>query len=229
MPQPRPETAPQATVAAPSEPSACRLQLADIATIEALPPVTGADGCGIEDPVRLSAVMTKEKKRLAVTPPVMLGCEMAEALAHWLREDVAPSPPRSARRSPEYPAARAISAAAATASRARRSASTASGKAMDIRAIVLANGTSATSRPTSRCQGIPRAHQGERLRVFHHRARSRRSDGYHENYIHLDVAARRSGYPDLPVGRARRPRRRSAAARASGGSAAACGRALAKS
>ena len=58
--------------------------------VEALPQITGANGCGLEDPVRLSAVMTKDKVRIAITPPATLRCTTAEALAHWIRDDVAP-------------------------------------------------------------------------------------------------------------------------------------------
>src|SRR5438045_1818705 len=34
----------------PPAPSACQLRLPDIAVVEALPPVIGAQGCGIDDP-----------------------------------------------------------------------------------------------------------------------------------------------------------------------------------
>src|SRR5262245_37633870 len=46
-------------VVVPPPPSECQLGLPDIAAIEVLAPITGASGCGIEDAVRLSAVMAK--------------------------------------------------------------------------------------------------------------------------------------------------------------------------
>jgi hypothetical protein len=192
MPQPRPEAAPQVTVAAPSEPSVCRQQLADIATIEALPPVTGADGCGVDDPVRLSAVMTKEKKRLAISPPVMLGCEMAAALAHWLREDVvdlaatlgAPLTGISSGQGYQCRGRNGI-AGAPTSQHGR-------GKAMDLRAILLANGTSANPTDTA----LPKEFR-ERIKAsactYFTTVLGPGSDGHHEIYIHLDVAPRRNG------------------------------------
>ena len=40
--------------------------------------------------MRLSAVMTKDKARVAITPPATMRCTTAEAIAHWVREDVTP-------------------------------------------------------------------------------------------------------------------------------------------
>ena len=40
--------------------------------------------------MRLLAVMTKDKVRVAITPPATLRCTTAEAIVHWIRDDVAP-------------------------------------------------------------------------------------------------------------------------------------------
>jgi len=92
LPRPRPIIpSPEEIIAEPPAPSPCQLRLTtEIAIVEPLPRITGANGCGIEDPVRLSAVMTKDKVRVAITPPATLRCTTAEALAHWIREDMAP-------------------------------------------------------------------------------------------------------------------------------------------
>ncbi len=91
LPRPRPAIPLPDIAAEPAGPSECQLRMtADIAVIEVLPPVTGASGCGIDDPVRLSAVMTKDKGRIAITPAATLRCTMAEAVANWIREEVAP-------------------------------------------------------------------------------------------------------------------------------------------
>ncbi len=193
IPQPRPDTAPQAAPAAPAEPSICRQQLAEFASIEALPPVSGADGCGVEEPVRLSAVMTKEKKRLAITPPVMLACPMAEALAQWLRDDVADiaaslGAPLTGIASGQGYQCRGINGIAGA-----RTSQHGRGLAMDLRAIVLANGTSANPTDTT----FPKDFR-ERIKAS---ACARfttvlgpGSDGHHNIYIHLDVAVRRNNY-----------------------------------
>src|SRR5262249_53573971 len=62
LPRPRPAIPLPGEVAEPAGPTECQLRMtADIAVIEPLPHIAGANGCGIDDPVRLSAVMTKDK------------------------------------------------------------------------------------------------------------------------------------------------------------------------
>ena len=79
----------------------------------------GANGCGIDDAVKLSAVTTRDNGRIAIAPPATLRCSTAEAIAHWLRDDVAPiaatlgAPLAASRISPR------MNAAGATASSAR--------------------------------------------------------------------------------------------------------------
>src|SRR6185369_17531029 len=82
LPRPRPIIpSPEEIIAEPPAPSPCQLRLTtEIAIVEPLPRITGANGSGIEDPVRLSAVMTKDKVRVAITPPATLRCTTAEAL-----------------------------------------------------------------------------------------------------------------------------------------------------
>src|SRR4051794_37033625 len=55
LPRPRPIIpSPDQLTIEPPAPSACQLRLtANIATLEPLPKITGPNGCGIEDPVRL--------------------------------------------------------------------------------------------------------------------------------------------------------------------------------
>jgi hypothetical protein len=193
-PRPSPETAEPArpSEAAEPSPSPCREQLTDIAVIEALPPVTGAEGCGVEDPIRLSAVMTKDNARLAISPPVILGCAMAEALTRWLREDVVTiaatlGAPLSGLSSGQgYQCRGRNGIAGAPMSQHGR------GNAMDLRALLLANGTSAN--PTD--SALPKEFR-ERIKAsactHFTTVLGPGSDGHHEIYIHLDVAPRRNG------------------------------------
>jgi len=62
------------TQAKPPPPSACQLHLREIAVVETLPPVIAENGCGIEDPVKISAVMTRDNGRIAIAPPATLRC-----------------------------------------------------------------------------------------------------------------------------------------------------------
>ena len=195
LPRPRPVIPPpDETAAEPHAPSPCQLRMtADIAVIEPLPPVTGANGCGIEDPVRLSAVMSREKVRIAITPPAVLRCTMAEALADWIREDIVPAaatlgaPLGGVANFDSYECRGRNRIAGAKISEHGK------GNAIDIRALTLANGKSyeltdiAVAKPMR-----------ERLKAT---ACARfttvlgpASDGFHENHVHVDIAERRSGY-----------------------------------
>ena len=76
----------------PPPPSACRLRLtAELAVAPSLPPLVGRGECGVDDVVRLEAVVLRDKTRVAVTPPAIVRCTFAEAIVQWVREDVAPA------------------------------------------------------------------------------------------------------------------------------------------
>src|SRR5262249_37251555 len=77
---------------APAAPSACELRLTpDVAAVRPLPSITGPGSCGAEDVVRLEAAVLKDGQRVALAPAATLGCPLAEALAQWVREEVAPA------------------------------------------------------------------------------------------------------------------------------------------
>jgi hypothetical protein len=79
LPRPRPVIpSPGEISAEPPAPTECQLRMtAEIAVIEPLGHITGPEGCGIGDPVRLSAVMTKDNVRVAITPPATLSAAAA--------------------------------------------------------------------------------------------------------------------------------------------------------
>ncbi len=195
LPRPRPAIpAPDEIAAGPPAPSACQLRLtADIATIEPLPQIAGANGCGIEDPVRLSAVMTKDKTRVAITPPATMRCTTAEAIAHWIRDDVTPiaaalgAPLGGIANFASYECRGRNRVAGAQISEHGK------GNALDIRALTLTNGKSYELTDMAVMKEVR-----ERLRVS---ACARfttvlgpASDGFHEGHVHVDLAERRSGY-----------------------------------
>ena len=98
LPRPRPveiSPVPSAQEATPEEapaPSACRLRLtAELAVAPSLPALAGPGECAVDDVVRLEAVRLADKRQVAVTPPAILRCSFAEAIVHWVREDVVPA------------------------------------------------------------------------------------------------------------------------------------------
>lgn len=194
LPRPRPVIVPAETFAEPALPSACQLRLtSDIAKIEALPAVTGANGCGIDDPVRLLAVMTRDGARVAIAPPAMMRCTTAEAIAHWVREDVAPiaatlgAPLGGIANFASYECRGRNRIVGAQISEHGK------GNALDIRALTLTNGKTYEWTDVA----VAKAAR-ERLRAS---ACARfttvlgpASDGFHEGHVHIDLAERRSGF-----------------------------------
>jgi hypothetical protein len=59
-----------------------------LAVATAVATLDGPGECAVSDAVRLEAVMLPDGSRISLTPPAILRCSMAEAIAHWVREDV---------------------------------------------------------------------------------------------------------------------------------------------
>ena len=196
LPRPRPVIPLPAEVPTePAGPSDCQLRMTpDVALIEPLRDFKPAgDGCGIDDPVKLTAIMSKDHARIAITPPATLRCTTAEALAHWVRDDLAPlaatlgAPLAAVANFDSYECRGRNRVAGAIISEHGK------GNAIDIRALNLANGKGYELTDMAVDKAFREQLRVERLRAFHHRARAG-SDGFHENHIHVDLAERRSGY-----------------------------------
>jgi hypothetical protein len=201
LPRPRPVQAAIAPDAAPPQepvaPSACRLRLtADLAIAASLPSPVGAGECGVEDLVRLEAIVLADKSQVAVSPPATMRCTFAEAIVQWVREDVVP-----AVRSLDT-ALKSIDNYASYDCRGRNRVVGAKlsehGKAnaLDIRSLRLGNGTLVR---------LTDPHVAKDFREGLKKATCARfstvlgpgSDGYHEDHVHVDLAVRRAGYGSM--------------------------------
>jgi hypothetical protein len=94
VPRERPEIVPSERSPTPETdvaPSPCQLRLAELAVFEPLPPITGPGKCMATDVVKVDAVLLPDKHRIVFSPPVILRCPMAEAVAQWITNDVAPT------------------------------------------------------------------------------------------------------------------------------------------
>jgi hypothetical protein len=185
-----PASIPEASVV----PSACQLRLtSDLAVMEPLPPIIGPGECGAVDVVRLDAIVLPDHAKVAVMPPATLRCAMAEAVVHWVREEVAPATGQL--RAP----LRGLENYDSFECRGRNRVPGAKisehgyANALDVKSFKLADG--AVIGPTD--VDVERSFR-ESLR---HSACARfntvlgpGSDGYHENHIHIDLAERRNGY-----------------------------------
>jgi len=91
LPQEAYASFPAAAATAPAKPSGCQLRLAKVATFKPLPILIGAGECGALDAVILDAVILPDRAKAVVSPPATLRCTMAEEVAAWLRDEVAPA------------------------------------------------------------------------------------------------------------------------------------------
>jgi hypothetical protein len=187
-----PETAGVAADAAPAAPSACQLRLAKIASFQPIPSLVGPGECGATDAVLMDTITLPDKSKVAVTPPATMRCPMAEEVAHWVREDVAPSlnngPPLQALDNfDSYSCRGRNNIRAAQLSEHGRA------DAIDVRDFQLADG---------RDLGLTDAKVDKDWRDAIRSSACARfstvlgpgSDGYHEEHIHLDLADRYNGY-----------------------------------
>jgi hypothetical protein len=203
LPRPRPFSAgepvqltsvPIKPVPVKPQPSACRLRLKPmLAVAPSIDPIEGPGECGQPDLVRLETVVLADRTRVEISPPATLGCEMAEALVHWVRDDLSllardlGSPLRSIQNYASYHCRGRNNILGAPISEHGK------GNALDIRSIRLADGRRV--EPTD-------PHVSKAFREGWRRSVCARfttvlgpgSDGYHENHIHVDLMQRRSAY-----------------------------------
>ncbi len=184
---------PEAGASVPTKPSACQLRLAKVATFKALPILIGPGECGAMDAVILDTVILPDRAKVAVSPPATLRCTMAEQVAAWLRDDIAPAalklgaPLRGVDNFDSYECRGRNRVRGATLSEHGRA------NALDVRAFKLANGETI---------GLTDVNVAKDWRDGIRTVACTRfstvlgpgSDGHHEEHIHVDLAERRGGY-----------------------------------
>jgi hypothetical protein len=194
LPRPRPAPAGESSSQVEEVPSACRIRLTtELAIAPSLPTLNGPGECAVTDVVRLEAVVLRDGSRVAVTPPAMLRCDMAEAVVHWVRNDVAAAVQALGT------SLRSIDDYASYHCRGRNNIVGAQlsehGKAnaLDIHSLRLANG---------RIVGLTDPQVARDFREITRKSACGRfttvlgpgSDGYHEDHVHVDLRERAHGY-----------------------------------
>jgi hypothetical protein len=197
LPRPRPPISTQQVEQAPPPPvSACRRRLTPSRAIApSMPAITGPGDCGDSDLVRLEAIVLVDGSRVEMSPPAILSCTMAEAVADWVRDDAVELAAFNL-----GSALRSINNYASYHCRSRNNIIGAmmsehgKGNALDVRSVRLANGK--VIDPTDP-QVSRDFREGWRKSVCarFNTVLGPGSDGYHENHIHVDLMTRRnSGY-----------------------------------
>jgi hypothetical protein len=200
LPRPRPAPpevpapAPMPKLVETSQPSACRLRLtSDRAIAPSLPPITGPGECEAPDVVRLEDVVLLDRSRVAVTPPAVLRCAMAEAVVDWVREEAAPralglgSSLKAVENLTSFDCRSRNGIAGAKLSEHGKA------NALDIHSLRLANGkvVELTDPQVSRSfrEGLRMSACSQFTTVL-----GPGSDGAHEDHIHVDLLERHGGY-----------------------------------
>jgi hypothetical protein len=184
---------PDGVAAAPAPPSACQLRLAKVAVFQALGTLIGPGDCGAPDAVQLQAVVLPDQTKVAVTPPATLRCPMAEQMANWLRDDVAPTLAESG------PPLRVLdnfdSYECRGRNRVRAAALSEHGRAdaLDVRGFRLADGRELGLTDINVAKDLRQKVRSSACARFS-TVLGPGSDGYHEEHVHLDLAERRNGY-----------------------------------
>lgn len=175
-----------------SEPTLCDERLKTMAKITLKPRLIGPGACGGSDLVQVDAVLLPDKSAVRLHPAPMLQCRMAESLASWLRDEVAPrlaklgSPLRAVENWDAYECRSRNRIAGAKLSEHAK------GDAIDLRHFQLADGRKVT---------LTDLHADVSLReglrdTACHRFTTVLGPGepYHSEHIHLDALQRHNGY-----------------------------------
>ena len=189
LPRARPVGIPGDLISAEAAISPCRSRLAEIADFKPLPSITGPGDCTATDVVALDAVLLPDKHRVALFPAATLRCPMAEAVTHWIRDDVAPSMAAQGK------SLRGVETLDSFDCRSRNGIKDAKisehgrANALDVRAFKVANGAAIGLTDASVDKSLR-----EKLRQS---ACSRFStvlgngaDAYHDSHVHLDLLER---------------------------------------
>ncbi len=174
--------------------SPCLLRLREHAVVRPLADIAGPGECAAADVVEIDGIVLRDGRQVQVTPAAVSRCEMAEAVADWVRDDLAPmsvayfgAPLREIEEADSYSCRGRNNVPGAKLSEHGKA------NAFDLAALNLADGR--VAHPTDRDISSD-FRDGMRLSAC---LRFRTvlgpgSDGFHEDHIHVDLAARHNGY-----------------------------------
>ena len=143
--------------------------------------------------MRLEAVLLPDRRRIAVIPPAILRCTLAEAIVQWVREDLTPATGSL------QSALKSIDNYASYDCRGRNGIAGANlsehGKAnaLDVRSLKLTNGEVVGLTDPSVSKDFRDSLRARTCARFM-TVLGPGSDGYHEDHVHMDLAARGNGH-----------------------------------
>jgi hypothetical protein len=176
-----------------SERSPCQLQLSEIAEFNSMPPITGPGECTASDVVNVNAVVLPDNHRVVFSPVVTLQCSMAEVVAHWIRDDVAPTLDALGMSLRGVDTLESFGCRTFNGISGAKLSEHGHANALDVRSLKIANGivielTNATvSKPL-------REELRETACARFATVLGNGADAYHENHVHIDLMQRTNNY-----------------------------------
>jgi hypothetical protein len=223
LPKPRPfEAGPRSPVAPaqaeaeagsePPPPSECFLALsAGLAEVRQMPPIAEANGCEAADVVQLDAVLTRDRRRVSLSPPALLRCDMATAIAKWVREDLQALAASQGGLLSGLDNFNSFECRGRNRVVGAKTSEHGRANALDIRAIIVNGGRKLELTNPEVSREVRDAMRMSACRRFT-TVLGPGSDGYHEDHVHVDLAERRNGFrlcqwdvrdPETPLPRER--------------------------
>lgn len=163
---------------------------------ESLPPLAAPGACGITSPIRLSAINVGDEK-VTISPPVVMRASLAEVVADWVRDDLAPAFAIRGDRLAKIDGVGAYQCRNRDHLANAKLSEHARGNAMDITAFVTAKGkhlelASITGGDVADMPSLPTLMKTTACRRFM-TVLGPGGDPFHAEHLHVDLEARRSG------------------------------------
>jgi hypothetical protein len=195
LPPERPEIVQdeQSSTANTGPPSSCQFWLAELAIFKPSPPITGPGECTATDVVKVEAVLLPDKHRIVFSPPATLRCPMAEAVAQWIINDVAPTI------TPLGTSLHGIETLDSFDCRPRNGITGAQisehgrANALDVRSFKLANGVVVELTDTGVTKSLREKLRDTACARFS-TVLGNGADAYHDSHVHLDLMERSNHY-----------------------------------
>ncbi|MBX3537866.1 MAG: extensin family protein [Chelatococcus sp.] len=153
-------------------------------------PVAGA--CAVERPVQLEAILIGENRRVTLSPPAVLACATAAAIAAWVRDDIVPIADATGSPLTAIAVADSYNCRPRNRQAGAKPSAHGNGLAFDLGPMTLANKRSLTiggDGLTVNARQLLKASACNRFGTV----LGPGSDGYHEDHLHVDLIPRRPG------------------------------------
>jgi len=174
------------------KPTACDRRLTGLALTVPMPRLIGPETCGGDDMVELEAVLLPDNGRIAVNPPAMLNCGMAESLSAWLRDEVAPRVTKLGSTLTAIENYGSYECRTRNRVPGAKISEHAHGDALDVRALHFADGRRLELTDVKVDKPLREALRETACERF--TTVLGPGDPYHEGHIHLDAIQRKRGY-----------------------------------